>query len=106
MVAGELLGRILTGSDDYAEERYGGPIMRHQGVAFVVLKTDLLSDPGSVGSRVDDLEKQIRTIPPAPGFASVLVPGDPERAAFRDRTKDGLNIDENTWAALQTLDRA
>jgi LDH2 family malate/lactate/ureidoglycolate dehydrogenase len=106
MVAGELLGRVLTGSDDYAEESRGGPVMRHQGVAFVVLKADLLSDIDMVGSRVDDLEKQIRAVPPAQGFASVLVPGDPERAAFRDRTSDGLDIDQQTWAALEILDQA
>lgn len=43
---------------------------------------------------------------PADPAAPVLVPGDPERATHAERSRQGIPLDETTWAQLQALPRA
>ena len=42
----------------------------------------------------------LRAGPVAPGFESVLIAGDPERAARAQREVHGIVIDDQTWAEL------
>ena len=37
---------------------------------------------------------------PIAGVESVLVPGDPERKTRAERTKNGVPIPDDTWAAI------
>jgi uncharacterized oxidoreductase len=37
---------------------------------------------------------------PAVGTESVLIPGDPEAAKREDRTKNGVPLPDDTWAAI------
>ncbi len=37
---------------------------------------------------------------PAAGIDAVLVPGEPEAAARADRTKNGVPLPDETWAAI------
>ena len=38
--------------------------------------------------------------PQGSGATGVLIAGDPERAARMAREKDGIAIDDNTWASI------
>ena len=64
MVGAELLGRVLAGSDDYAETGRGGPIMSHQGVTMIVIKSDLFQPEASCERRAEELLRRLRNAPP------------------------------------------
>jgi uncharacterized oxidoreductase len=42
----------------------------------------------------------IRQTKPIGGVESVLVPGDPERKTRAERTKNGVPLPDDTWAAI------
>ncbi len=102
MLAVETLGRILTGSDSYAEIHRGGLYNRHQGITIVVVKADVFQPLGDFTTRVDDLERRIRAVPPAPGFKEVLVPGDLESRS-REARRDGIPVPDDVWKVLTDL---
>jgi uncharacterized oxidoreductase len=42
----------------------------------------------------------IRATKPVAGVDSVLIPGDPERKMRADRTRNGVPLPDDTWAAI------
>ena len=100
MMAAEFFGRILTGSDDYAETERGGPIMRHQGVTLVAIRAHLFQPLEGYTTRAEQMQERVRAIPPAPGFKAVLVPGDMESTARAARQRDGIPILDDVWERL------
>jgi uncharacterized oxidoreductase len=42
----------------------------------------------------------IRATKPIAGTESVLVPGDPERKTRAERTRNGIPLPDDTWAAI------
>jgi uncharacterized oxidoreductase len=66
----------------------------------------ILIDPARLGTKAS-FEREavafvdwLRAGPVAPGFESVLIAGDPERAARAHREVHGIVIDDQTWAEL------
>ena len=102
MLAVETLGRILTGSDSYAETERGGVYHRHQGVTMLVIKADIFQPLADFTTRLDDLERRVRAVPPARGFEEVLVPGDLESRS-REARRDGIPIPDDVWKVLTDL---
>lgn len=100
MVAAEVLGRMYTGADAYAETERGGAIMRHQGVTMLVMRGDIFQPAEDFARRTGDLARQLRAAPPAPGFAEVQVPGDPERRTRAERRREGILIADDVWQSL------
>ncbi|MGA8212740.1 MAG: Ldh family oxidoreductase, partial [Candidatus Sulfotelmatobacter sp.] len=103
MLGAEFLGRIFTGSDGYAEKGRGGPIMSHQGVTMVLFRTDLFRPREDWSKGAEELLCRIRSVPPAPGFAGVLAPGDPERRTRSIRESEGIPIPDELWQELSSL---
>jgi hydroxycarboxylate dehydrogenase B len=95
----ELLGGALAGewTAQPARER-AGTIVNHM-LMFVV-------DPAAFGNRagfqseVLAMIDYIHSTTPARGFDKVRVPGEPEREALAARTRDGIDIDENSWSGI------
>lgn len=100
MMAVEFLGRIFTGSDAFAEANRGGVYMRHQGVTMIALRADVFQPFADYARRVDEMERRVRAVPPAPGFKEVLVPGDPEHRTRALRQRDGIPIADDLWREL------
>ena len=100
MVAAELLGRVVSGADAFVDDRYAGPIMRHQGVTILTIKADLFQPAADYARQLSQLRQSIRSVPPAPGFDEVLVPGDLEASARAARQRDGIPIPDHTWQAI------
>jgi LDH2 family malate/lactate/ureidoglycolate dehydrogenase len=100
MMATEFLGRIVTGSDDYAEAGRGGAIFGHQGIAFVAFKADLFRPLADYTRQAEEMEQRVRSVPPAPGFAEVLAPGDLEARARAARQRTGIPISDEVWASV------
>ena len=85
MLAVEFFGRVLSGADAFSnEEKRGGVIFRHSGVTMMVMKADLFQSLADYSTRMVDLGNQIRSVPSAPGFEEVLLPGDLEARAEAD----------------------
>jgi LDH2 family malate/lactate/ureidoglycolate dehydrogenase len=100
MLAAELLGRVLTGADDFASPDHGSPVFRHSGNLFVAIRVDAFADSGRALQRAASLLDRVRGVAPAPGFTEVLAPGDPESRARSQRARDGIAIDEVVWQRL------
>jgi LDH2 family malate/lactate/ureidoglycolate dehydrogenase len=100
MMAGEYLGRIITGADDYVEAGRGGPINCNQGVTMTVMKADLFRSLSDFTRQADEMERRVRAVPPAPGFDEVLAPGDLEERTRIARRRDGIPIADDVWQSL------
>ncbi len=105
-VAIELLGQSLTGSDAFAEEGRGGPVYGRSGALFVALSADLFRPFGEYAASAEGFVEKVRSVPPAPGFAEVLLPGDPERRTREARLREGVPLPDSTWEALVAAGRA
>ena len=44
-----------------------------------------------------------RSCPTADGVKGILLPGDPERRALAERSKNGIPIDDGNWKQLTDL---
>jgi hydroxycarboxylate dehydrogenase B len=99
-VACELLGGALSGGGTW--HRVNDPAVR---TVFNGMLT-ILIDPARLGTGTAfDQEAMafvdwLRAGPVAPGFESVLIAGDPERAARAHREVHGIVLDDQTWAEL------
>ena len=96
MLMVEYLGRIFSGADTYAEERRGG-IVGHEGGTMIALKADLFQPLEQFAGAAGGMAQRTRAVPPAPGFAEVLVPGDPEARTRAVRRRDGIPIEDDVW---------
>lgn len=104
MLANEMLGRLLADADSNAEEGRGEPNMRYQGVTFIAFKADLFQPIDDFGRGVDDVLRQIRNIPPAPGFKEVMVPGDLEnRSRLKRRSDEIIEVPDLVWESLKNM---
>ena len=99
MMAVEYLGRVLLGSEGYAEEGRGWLYDRYGGTCMVLLKADLFQAMDEFTRRAEGLADKVRTSAPAPNFERVLVPGDLERRA-RHQRRDGIPIEDDVWRTL------
>lgn len=100
MVASEILGRILSGSEDYAHDGNAGVHHAKQGAALIAIDAGVFTSAEQFSSRTTDLMNDIRGIPPAKGYAEVLAPGDFEQATREKRQSAGIEIPESTWSEI------
>ena len=62
------------------------------GHFFGALRIDGFIDPTEFKRQIDDLIRTFRATRPAPGATAVLIPGDPERWAEEERSKNGVPL--------------
>ncbi|UCF50906.1 MAG: Ldh family oxidoreductase, partial [Bradyrhizobium sp.] len=95
LVVDVMIGGALTGTGATS----GGRRFANGMLAFYV-------DPKVVDtSHVFDAEVSrytdfIRATKPTAGVDQVLIPGDPERKTRAERTKNGIPLPDDTWAAI------
>lgn len=99
-VACELLGGALTGTGTW--HRPTDPNRR----SVINGMLTILIDPQKLGTRVSFEAEALAFLdwlkqsPPAPGSDGVLIAGEPERRARAIRERDGIAIDDTTWAEI------
>jgi len=104
-VACELLGGALTGGGTWHETANSS---RGQAQAVLNGMLTVLIDPAKLGTQASfESEAQafvdwVKQSPAGHGFDGVQIAGDPERRARIQRTKDGIVIDDQTWADILT----
>jgi LDH2 family malate/lactate/ureidoglycolate dehydrogenase len=97
----ELLGRVLTGADDFAERNRGGPVYGHAGALVVAIDAGIFRDRAAYTQGVEETLGKVRAVPPAPGFDRVMIPGEPESSTRAQRERDGLYVEDATVAAIE-----
>lgn len=92
----EFMAGFLTGNGSSALPGY----RPGNGVLFVVMDVaafrpvaDYMADSSAMAARV----KGVR---PAPGFAEVMLPGEPEQRMAQMRSTQGIQVDDATWQLL------
>jgi len=91
----ELLGGALTGTGATAPDRRFANGMLAIYIDPKVVDTSDFFD-GEISRYVDF----IRATKPVAGVDAVLIPGDPERKMRAERTKNGVPLPDDTWAAI------
>jgi uncharacterized oxidoreductase len=95
----EVLGAAVSGGATIAPHH-----PRNEGILNSMLS--FIVDPAALGSasRIADEARAIadwvRASPPAPGFAEVLMPGEPEQRARTQRLAEGVPIDDKSLADI------
>jgi LDH2 family malate/lactate/ureidoglycolate dehydrogenase len=56
-------------------------------------------------AEAEDFLQTVKDVTPAPGFAEVLIPGEPEARIAAQRTAEGIPIPTETWQNLQQVAR-
>ena len=99
-VAVEYLGRILTGSDTYAEDHRGTDVVRHHGATVLAIRADLFRPLEEFRASAAEMAERLREVAPAPGHEEVLAPGDPESRAQAERERDGIPVAGDIWESF------
>ena len=94
-LACELLAGALTGSGAAGD---GSDI--HNGMLSIYLDPARFDDGHGWSGAVRDYIAFVRGCAPAKGTASVLIPGDPERARRAERRRSGLPLAAGVWESI------
>jgi hydroxycarboxylate dehydrogenase B len=98
-VVADLLS-ILVGADVHGRD------WNCTGSFLLALKIDAFRPLAEFAAAADRRLDEVKAVPPAPGFAEVLIPGEPERRSQVERERDGIVVPAATWQALsRTGDR-
>src|SRR5437868_10824363 len=91
----ELLGGALTGTGAT------GPNRRFANGMFAVYVDPKVVDPGNLfDGEISRYVSYFKDTKPAVGIDAVLIPGEPEAKMRADRTKNGVPLPDDTWAAI------
>ena len=82
----EMLAAALIGGQRADEPQRGGIV---NSMTAVVIDLGHLGDPAAIRAGVDASAAFIKSSATAPGFAEILLPGDPERRAAAKRNAEG-----------------
>ena len=66
--------------------------IQNLGQFFAVLDLRRFGDPAVFKARMDQMIREIKALPRAPGFAQILVAGEPEAQCRRDRLRNGIPL--------------
>jgi len=98
-VACELLGGALTGSGTWHRPADSKRTVIN-GMFTIVVDPRKLGTQASFEREALAFVDWLRHSPPAPDSEGVLIAGDPERRARREREASGIAVDDQTWAEI------
>jgi uncharacterized oxidoreductase len=90
----EIMAGALGGGQRADQPSTGGIL---NSMLATVIDLSRLGDAGAVADGVEATKAHIRSSRAAPGFDAVLLPGEPERRAMRERSAAGIPVDATTW---------
>ena len=95
----QFIGRGLAGMDPTA---YDGP-RGVNGPFILVIDVARFTEPDRFRAEIEAQSEVVTGCPPADGFASVMLPGEPELLTRAARERDGVPVAESTWQELVEL---
>lgn len=90
----EIMAGAIGGGQRVGQPVKGGIL---NSMLAIVIDVSKLGDPAAIGADVEGIKAHIRSSRAAPGFDEVLLPGEPERRAARQRNEGGIPVDDTTW---------
>ncbi|MDE2818399.1 MAG: Ldh family oxidoreductase [Chloroflexota bacterium] len=95
----EIIPTLLAGHRPItsAEFHFGNPTL------MMALDPRAFDEDTDFQRHVGDLMQVVKATPPAAGFDEVLLPGEPEARAYRDRAKNGIPLPDAVWDDLRGL---
>jgi uncharacterized oxidoreductase len=96
-----LSGGLSGGKCSYPD---AGPA-RGNNVLFILLDPSRFSGADALGAQASRLCDFVRATPRRAGVETILLPGDPERAAFERRSRDGIPLPQGHWDLLVAIAR-
>jgi len=97
----ELLGGVLSGGGASSSQSYGNG----NGAILIALNIEAFRPLASFMIESASLRSSLKRSPAAEGFREVMVPGEPETVARRDRQQHGIPIPIRTWNEISALAR-
>ena len=95
----EILSALLTGLGFGVE-----PSGRHNDGCFIaVFKVDAFRDLATFKREVADFAQYLKETPTADGFDEVFYPGEVEHLRRTERLREGIDVEDATWAKLVAL---
>ena len=91
----ELLGGALTGTGATAPDRRFA-----NGMLAIYIDPKVVDTSRFFDDEISRYVDFIRATKPVTGGDAVLIPGDPERKTRAERTKSGIPLPDDTWAAI------
>lgn len=95
-IASEILGGVLSGQGVAANE----PTFTSNGVHLTVYNIEHFTELADYYREVEFLASHIKSSRPIDGFKEILLPGEPEFQCAKQRTQDGINIDDTTYQRI------
>jgi uncharacterized oxidoreductase len=99
-VACELLGGALSGGGTWHEQADARRSVLN-GMLCVLIDPVKLGTQAAFAQEAQAFVDWLHQGPVAPGHASVMIAGDPERKARLAREQQGIQIDATTWAEIK-----
>ncbi len=93
----EIMAGAVAGGQRTDEPRHGSTV---NSMFAVLIDLDRLRGAGQVQEGVAATLAHIRAARLAPGFAEILLPGEPERRSAAQRRLSGIPVDERSWAQI------
>jgi LDH2 family malate/lactate/ureidoglycolate dehydrogenase len=97
----ELLSIALTAADAAPDDRN-----RKNGGFFLAIDPTAIRSLEAFTAEAAEICARVTGVPPAPGSAGVLLPGQPEERNRRERSESGIELAESTWEAIQETARS
>jgi LDH2 family malate/lactate/ureidoglycolate dehydrogenase len=95
----ELLGGALSGNGAAMTAGYTGG----NGTLVIAFNIPSFVPGEQFLDQTNAFCAQIKASPVAEGFTEIMLPGEPERQAHRQRSLEGIAVPDSTWADLQAL---
>jgi uncharacterized oxidoreductase len=94
----EIMAGAIAGGQRADEPSRGGIL---NSMLATLIDLSRLGDPTAIGQAIEATKGHIRSSRLAPGFDEVLLPGEPERRAARQRAETGIEVDDTTWREVR-----
>ena len=88
-----------VGGGQRADQPSRGGILN--SMLATVIDLSRLGDPAAIAQGIAATKGHIRSSRLAPSFDEVLLPGEPERRAARQRTETGVEVNATTWGEVR-----
>ena len=94
----EIMTAAVAGGKGAFEVPSGGTL---NSMLATVIDLSKLGGAEATQQRIEATKSYVKSAKAAPGFDSVLVPGEPEKKYAAERSKNGIDVDSTTWAEIQ-----
>ena len=103
----ESISSIMAGNPLLAPNLTGKQAERRiiQNSIVVAIDISAFTDITKYRLNIDDLVKNLKTLPKAEGVEEIFVPGEPESRVYKDRSKNGIPVPLGTLSNLEVVSK-